>query len=64
MSLVRKKYAFWLLAILVAAGISWYFSSEENIPLVSLNSTNSDAFKMAFNGNAHNTLAVLLLSPT
>jgi hypothetical protein len=62
---VRKKHALWLLAaILLVAGIGWYFSSTGNIPLVSLNPTNFDAFTMAFNGSAHDTGAVLLLSPT
>ena len=61
---VRKKYAFRLLAILLAAGIAWYFSSTGKIPLVSLNPTNFDAFRMAFNRDAHDTRAVLLLSPT
>lgn len=64
MSPVRKKNAFWLLMILLGAGIGWYFSSTGNIPLVSLNPTNFDAFKMAFNGDANDTRAVLLLSPT
>jgi len=61
---VRKKYALWLLAILLVAGIGWYFSSTGNIPLVSLNPINLDAFRVAFNGDAHDTRAVLLLSPT
>lgn len=64
MSPVRKKYAFGLLAIFLAAGIGWYFSSTGNIPLVSLNPTNFEAFRMAFNGDAQDTHAVLLLSPT
>jgi hypothetical protein len=61
---VRKKHAFWLLAIFLVAGIGWYFSSTGNIPLVSLSPTNFDAFRMAFDGVAHDTRAVLLLSPT
>jgi len=61
---VRKKHAFGLLALLLVAGIGWYFSSAGNIPLVSLNPTNFDAFSAAFNGDAHDTRAVLLLSPT
>ena len=64
MSPVRKKHASWLLAILLVAGIGWYFSSTGNIPLVSLNPTNFDEFSVAFNGDAHDTRAVLLLSPT
>jgi hypothetical protein len=61
---VRKKQALWLLAILLVAGIGWYFSSTGNIPLVSLNPTNFDTFRMAFDGHARDTRAVLLLSPT
>jgi hypothetical protein len=61
---VRKKHALWLLAILLVAGIGWYFSSTGSIPLVLLNPTNFDAFSVAFNGDAHDTRAVLLLSPT
>ena len=64
MSPVRKKHALWLLALLLVAGIGWYFSSTGNIPLVSLNPTNFEAFSVAFNGDAHDTRAVLLLSPT
>ena len=65
MSPVRKKPALWLLAaILLVAGIGWYFSRTGNIPLVSLNPINFDAFSVAFNGDAHDTHAVLLLSPT
>jgi hypothetical protein len=61
---VRKKPALWLLAVLLVAGIGWYFSSTGNIPLVLLNPTNFEAFSAAFNGDAHDTRAVLLLSPT
>jgi hypothetical protein len=61
---VRKKPALWLLAVLLVAGIGWYFSSTGNIPLVSLNPAHFDAFSVAFNGDAHDTRAVLLLSPT
>jgi hypothetical protein len=61
---VRKKHAFWLLAIVLVAGIGWYFSGTGSIPLVSLNPRNFDEFRMAFNGDAHATRAVLLLSPT
>jgi hypothetical protein len=61
---VRKKYVFWLLAILLVAAIGWYFSSAGNTPLVSLSPTNFDAFRMAFDGDAHEARAVLLLSPT
>lgn len=64
MSPVQNKHVFWLLAILLVAAIGWYFSSGGNIPLVSLNPTNFDEFRMAFNGEAHDTRAVLLLSPT
>ena len=64
MSPVRKNNAFWLLVIFLGAGIGWYFSSTGNIPLVSLNPTNFDAFKTAFNGDANDARAVLLLSPT
>lgn len=64
MSPVRKKHAFGLLAIFLAAGIGWYFSSTGNIPLVSLNPMNFEGFRMAFNGDAQDTRAVLLLSPT
>jgi hypothetical protein len=53
-----------LLAIVLAAGIGWYFWDTGSIPLVSLNPTNFDEFRMAFNGDAHATRAVLLLSPT
>jgi hypothetical protein len=61
---VRKKPALWLLALLLVVAIGWYFSSTGNIPLVSLNPTNFEAFSVAFNGDAHDTRAVLLLSPT
>jgi hypothetical protein len=61
---VKKKHAFGLLAIVFAAGMGWYFWCTGSIPLVSLNPTNFDEFRMAFNGDAHDTRAVLLLSPT
>jgi len=60
----RKKYAFGLIAIVLMAGIAWYFWGMGSVPLVSLNSSNFYEFRNAFNDDAHATRAVLLLSPT
>jgi len=46
------------------AGIAWYFWGTGNVPLVSLNPSNFDEFRSAFNDDARATRAVLLLSPT
>ncbi len=64
MSGIRKKYAFWLSAIVLAAAIAWYFWGTGSVPLVSLNPSNFDEFRNAFNEDARTTRAVLLLSPT
>jgi hypothetical protein len=61
---VRKKHALWLLAILLVAGIAWYFWGTGSVPLVSLNTTNVEQFGNAFNGDPGATRAVVLLSPT
>jgi hypothetical protein len=62
-SLVRKKYALWLVVVL-AAGSGWYLWSPGNIPLVTLKRDNFELFRDAFNGGASQSRAVLLLSPT
>ena len=64
MSGVRKRYAFGLIAIVLAAVIAWYFLGAGSPPLVSLNASNFEQFGNAFNDDAHSTRAVLLLSPT
>ena len=64
MSGERKEYAFGLIAIVLMAGIAWYFWGTGNVPLVSLNPSNFDEFRSAFNDDARATRAVLLLSPT
>ena len=64
MSTERKKYALGLIAIVLTAGIAWYFWGTGSVPLVSLNPSNFDEFRIAFDGDAKNTRAVLLLSPT
>lgn len=64
MSPIQKKHVFWLLGIVLAAGIGWYFFGTGSTPLISLNSTNFEQFRSAFNGDAHAPRAVLLLSPT
>jgi hypothetical protein len=64
MSGVRKKYAFGLIAFVLAAAIAWYFWGTENVSLVSLNASNFEQFGNRFNGDARATRAVLLLSPT
>ena len=64
MSGERKKYAFGLIAIVLTAGIAWYFWGTGSVPLVSLNPSNFDEFRSAFNENARATRSVLLLSPT
>ena len=64
MSGERKKYAFGLIAIVLTAGIAWYFWGTGSVPLVSLNPSNFDEFRNAFNEDARPTRAVLLLSPT
>lgn len=61
---VRNKSALWLVAIILAAGMVWYFLGTGSTPLVSLHPNNFEQFKNAFNGDAHATRAVLLLSPT
>ena len=63
MSGERKKYAFGLIVVVLAAGIAWYFWGTGSIPLVSLNPSNFDEFRSAFN-DARAARAVLLLSPT
>jgi hypothetical protein len=60
----RKKYAFGLIAIVLTAGIAWYFWGTASAPLVSLNPSNFDEFRSDFNDDARATRAVLLLSPT
>jgi hypothetical protein len=60
----RKKYAFGLIAIVLTAGIAWYFWGTGSVPLVSLNPNNFDQFGNVFNEDARATRAVLLLSPT
>jgi hypothetical protein len=60
----RKKYAFGLIAIVLTAGIAWYFWGTGSAPLVSLNPSNFDKFRSDFNDDARATRAVLLLSPT
>jgi hypothetical protein len=60
----RKKYAFGLIAVVLTAGIAWYFWGTGSVPLVSLNASNFQQFGTAFNGAPGSTRAVLLLSPT
>ena len=64
MSLVRKKYALWLVAVVLVAGGGWYLWSPGNIPLVTLKQDNFELFRNAFNANAGQSRVVLLLSPT
>ena len=64
MSGERKKYAFGLIAVVLTAGIAWYFWGTGSVPLVSLNASNFEEFSNAFNGDPGATRAVLLLSPT
>jgi hypothetical protein len=60
----RKKYAFGLIAVVLTAGMAWYFWGTGSVPLVSLNASNFEEFRNAFNGDPGATRAVLLLSPT
>ena len=64
MSGERKKYAFGLIAVVLMAGIAWYFWGTGSVPLVSLNASNFEEFRNAFNDDVGATRAVLLLSPT
>ena len=64
MSGERKKYAFGLIAVVLTAGIAWYFWGTGSVPLVSLYASNFEEFRNAFNGDPGATRAVLLLSPT
>lgn len=64
MSLVRKKYALWLVAVSGAALIGWYLWSPGSIPLVTLKQDNLELFRDAFNADSSQARAVLLLSPT
>lgn len=64
MSGVRKKYAFGLIAIVLAGAIAWYFWGTGSVPVISLNTSNLEQFGNAFNGAAGATRVVLLLSPT
>jgi hypothetical protein len=63
-SLVEKKYALWLVAVALAAGSGWYLWSPGKIPLVTLKQDNLELFRDAFNAEASQSRAVLLLSPT
>ena len=64
MSGERKKYAFGLIAVVLTAGMAWYFWGTGSVPLISLNASNFEEFRNAFNGDPGATRAVLLLSPT
>lgn len=64
MSVVQKKYAFGLLAIVLTTAIAWYSWGPGSVPLVSLNASNFEQFGNAFNGDPGAARAVLLLSPT
>jgi len=61
---VRKKYVFGLIAIVLTAGVAWYWWGTGSVPFVSLNATNFEQFGNTFNGDPGATRAVLLLSPT
>jgi hypothetical protein len=64
MSLVRRKYALWLVAVIVAALIGWYLWSPGSTPLITLQQDNLELFRDAFNADSSQARAVLLLSPT
>ena len=64
MSGERKKYAFGLIAIVLMTGVAWYFWGTGSVPLISLNASNFEEFRNAFNGDVGATRAVVLLSPT
>lgn len=60
----QKKYAFLLVAIVLAAAVAWYFSGTGSVPVLSLNPSNFEQFRNAFNVDSNTTRVVLLLSPT
>ncbi|MFZ0276142.1 MAG: hypothetical protein WA254_04910 [Candidatus Sulfotelmatobacter sp.] len=64
MSQGPKKYALGLAAVALVAFIGWYFWGPGGVPLISLNQSNVDQFRQAFDGSAKDTRVVLLLSPT
>jgi hypothetical protein len=65
----RVKYAFWLVGIVAALLIVWYFWLSKGTPrgqsaLTSLTQNNLEQFKHDFNGGGDEARLVLLLSPT
>jgi hypothetical protein len=64
MSRFRKKYALWLVAVVVAVLIGRYLWSPGGIPLITLKQDNLELFSDAFNASSSQARAVLLLSPT
>jgi hypothetical protein len=63
-SLVRRKYPLWLVAVIVATLIGWYLWSPGSTPLITLQQDNLELFRDAFNADSSQARAVLLLSPT
>jgi hypothetical protein len=64
MSLFRKKYALWLVAVIVAVLIGTYLWSPGGTLLVTFRQDNFELFRDAFNTDSTQARAVLLLSPT